>query len=219
MKILILGSTGRLGQQLLNEAIKRGHQITVLVRDESKLQENIPNIKVIKGISTDKTVLEKAMAECEVLLSALNISRTTDFPFSPLRTPKDFLSKTAENIIELIPKTSIKHAIIVTAQGVNETKKDIPLWFKWIIDNTNVKYPYLDHERQEHLFINSKVSWTIIRPVGLTNSMTSKPVRVSQNNLPKPSLTISRLDTAKFMLDELEKTNYIGKLVTISNQP
>lgn len=157
------------------------------------------------------------MHGCKAVLSALNISRTSDFPFAPLRTPKDFLSKTAENIIALMPKTGIKHAIIVTAQGVNETKKDIPTWFRWVIDYTNVKYPYLDHERQEYLFKNSKSAWTIVRPVGLTNSTNSKPVQVSQNNMPKPSLTISRLDTAKFMLDELETPQYIGRMVTISN--
>jgi hypothetical protein len=88
------------------------------------------------------------MQNCDVLLSALNISRTSDFPFSPLRTPKDFLSKTAETLIELITKTTIKHTIIITAQGVNETKHDIPFWYRWIIDYTNVKYPYLDHENK-----------------------------------------------------------------------
>lgn len=217
MKILILGGTGRLGQCLVSEAIKRGHDIHVLVRDKQKFQENGQNLTIFEGIPTEKADLEKAMYGCEAVLSALNISRTSDFPYAPLRTPKDFLSKTAENIIALMPKTGIKHAIIVTAQGVNETKKDIPTWFRWVIDYTNVKYPYLDHERQEQLFKNSKLPWTIVRPVGLTNSTKSKPVQVSQNNMPKPSLTISRLDTAKFMLDELETPQYIGRMVTISN--
>jgi putative NADH-flavin reductase len=218
MKILILGSTGRLGQQLVNEALKRGHDIHVLVRDENKVLAHLGNVTVFEGLPTDKAVLEKAMKTCDVILSALNISRTSDFPFAPLRTPKDFLSKTAENIIELMPKTNVKHAIIVTAQGVNETKKDIPFWFRWIIDNTNVKYPYLDHEKQEDLFSQSKVNWTIIRPVGLTNVMQSKAIQVSQNNTPKPTLMISRFDTAKFMLDESENLRYFGKMVTISNR-
>jgi putative NADH-flavin reductase len=218
MKILILGSTGRLGKQLVNEALKRGHDIYVLVRDEKKVLLHIGNITVFKGLPTDKAILEKSMKECDVLLSALNISRTSDFPFAPLRTPKDFLSKTAANIIELMPKTNVKHAIIVTAHGVNETKKDIPFWFRWIINNTNLKYPYQDHEKQEHLFSHSKVSWTIIRPVGLTNAMQSKAIMISQNNIPKPTLTISRLDTAKFMLDEVENPQYAGKMVTVSNE-
>ena len=218
MKILILGSTGRLGTLLLDEAIKQRHHINLLVRNDTQIPENVKNLQVFIGIPTDKAVLEKAMQGCDALLSALNISRTSDFPFARLRTPKDFLSKTAENIIALMPKTSIKHAIICTAQGTNETKKDIPTWFRWVIDYTNVKYPYLDHERQEHLFKKSNVQWTIIRPVGLTNDSTSKPVQVSQNNVPKPTLTISRLDVAKFMLAELENANYIGKMVTISNE-
>lgn len=217
MKILILGSTGRLGQQLVNEAINRGHQINILVREGNTIFENSPSIKVFYGLPTDKSILLKSMENCEVLLSALNISRTSDFPFAPLRTPKDFLSKTAENIVELLPKSTIKRAIIVTAQGANETKKDIPLWFKWIIDYSNVKFPYFDHEKQERIFKQSNLQWTIVRPVGLINRSTSKSVIVSLNNSPKPKLTISRLDTAKFMLDEAERPQYLLKMVTISN--
>ena len=78
-----------------------------------------------------------------------------------------------------MPLTTVKHAIIVTAQGTNETKTDIPAWFRWIIDHTNVKYPYLDHEQQELLFKKSSVLWTIVRPVGLTNSLQSKEIQTS----------------------------------------
>lgn len=218
MKILILGSTGRLGRHLVDEATKRGYDIHLLVRDSNKIDKNQGNITVFEGLPTDKTVLKTAMQGCEAVLSALNISRTSDFPFAPLRTPKDFLSKTAETLIELIPLTTVKHAIIVTAQGTNETKKDIPSWFRWIIDHTNVKYPYLDHEKQEILFKNSQVLWTIVRPVGLTNSLQSKEIQTSLRNTPKPSLTISRLDVAKFMLEELALPRFLGKMVTVSNQ-
>ena len=217
MKILILGGTGRLGKELVKEALQRGHDINILVREESTIFDNQPHLTLFRGLPTDKITLEKAMQGCEVLLSALNISRTSDFPFAPLRTPKDFLSKTATNIVELLPQTSVKHAIIVTAQGTNETKKDIPFWFRWIIDFTNVKYPYLDHEKQENIFKNSTEPWTIIRPVGLTNNTTPKPIQVSLNNKPQPTLTISRSDTAKFMLNEAENPQYIGKMVTLSN--
>jgi putative NADH-flavin reductase len=216
MKILILGSTGRLGQCVLAEALNRGHEVHILVRNESHLIKN-ERITTFIGVSTDADILKKAMHGCDSLMNVLNISRTSDFPWSPLRTPKDFLSQTAKNIIEIIPQTTVKHVVICTAHGTNETKKDIPTWFRWIIENSNVKFPYLDHERQENLFEKSKIRWSIVRPVGLTNSKQTKPVRVSYQNHPQPSLMIGRQDVAKFMLDELEAPQYFGKMVTLSS--
>ncbi len=216
MKILILGSTGRLGNRLFNEALERGHQLNVLVRDSSEITLN-NNVTVFTGLPTDMQMLEKSMSNCDVLVSALNISRTSDFPLAPLRTPKDFLSNTAQNIIDLVPKSVIKRVIIVSAQGVNETRGEIPTWFRWAIDHTNIRYAYQEHERQENLIRSSNLVWTIVRPVGLTNQTISKIINVSQGNIPKPSLTISRSDVAKFVLDEAENARYIKRAVTISS--
>jgi uncharacterized protein YbjT (DUF2867 family) len=74
---------------------------------------------------------------------------------------------------------------------------------------------YLEHERQEALVRNSGLDWTIVRPVGLTNSQKPKPVKVIFGNEQKPSLTISRKDTASFMVDILNCTDYFKKVPTI----
>ena len=49
MKIAIIGATGRQGSLLLREALQRGHQVTAIVRDKTKLDPE--NVQVIeKGI-------------------------------------------------------------------------------------------------------------------------------------------------------------------------
>jgi len=41
MKIGIIGATGKAGQKLTQEAIKRGLDVTAIVRDKSKLTESV----------------------------------------------------------------------------------------------------------------------------------------------------------------------------------
>ena len=154
MRILILGATGRTGKLLLEEAIKHGYDINVLVRDESKLNINSASIKVYLGTPTNIAQLTAAMQRCEAILSTLNISRTSDFPWAQLRTPKDFLSASMKNIIEVAGRLNIKRIVITTAWGVSETKKDLPFWFRWLIDHSNIGYTYRDHELQEDLLKN-----------------------------------------------------------------
>jgi len=158
------------------------------------------------------------MKGCDAILSALNISRTSDYPWADLRTSADFLSLSMKNILEAAAENHIKRIVITTAWGVAETRGDIPFWFRWLIDHSNIKYPYFDHERQEEMLKVSDLEWTVVRPVGLTDSHKSKEIKVTLDNQPKPSLAISRLNVARFMLDALEQNLYINQFPVVSEK-
>src|SRR5665213_3472081 len=118
MHILILGATCRTGRILLSEALKRGHRISVLVGHKSSLQISLDLIDVHEGTPLNKFTLAEAMKGCEAVLSTLNISRVSDFPWSKLRTSKDFLSFSMMKIIEIASEQHINRIIITTAWGV-----------------------------------------------------------------------------------------------------
>lgn len=218
MRILILGATGRTGKHLLEEALKRGHGVHILVRDVSKIKLSDPKLLIFEGSPADSFALEKAMQGCEAVLSALNISRTSDFPWAGLRTPVDFLSSVMKNIVAAASKYGIQRIIFTSAWGAAETRKDIPGWFRWFIEHSNIRYPYEDHARQEDILKETTLQWTAVRPVGLINAKAKKEVVVSFNNQPRPRLLISRSNVAKFMLDALERVLYIAERPVISQK-
>jgi nucleoside-diphosphate-sugar epimerase len=215
-KLLILGSTGRTGKYLLKEALARGFEINILVRDIQKVKIRSEKLRIFEGTPFNKEDLAEALQGCTHVLSALNISRNSDFPWSGLRTPKNFLEKTIQNLIDLSKINPLQSVIIISAWGVSETRNDIPFWFRWMINFTNVKYGYLGHEDQERLLKNSDLDWTIVRPVILTNNKIIKIVLVSLHNYPKPNFLISRMNVANFMLDIFEKSLYVKQTPTIS---
>jgi putative NADH-flavin reductase len=215
-QILILGSTGRTGQWLLTEALSRGFRVSVLVRDKSKVKPQ-QNLTIFEGSPYSYPDLEVAATNCNIVLSALNVSRTNDFPWASLRTPANFLSQTMRNIIQLNQKLAIDKMIFVSAWGVAETINDIPFWFRWLIQSSNIGVAYRDHEIQEQLAQQSGMNYMAVRPVGLTDSTENQLIKVTlANNKPKPSLTISRRTVAKFMLDNLDKTMYFNQKPIIS---
>ncbi len=216
MKILLLGATGRTGRDLLQQALQRGHHVHALVRDKKKVITHHSNLSIFEGSPLDKAALENAMNGCEVIASALNVSRTSDWPWAPLRSPEDLLSSVMKSLVELMPQHHISRLIFISAWGVAETKKDIPGWFRWFIDHSNLSYPYLDHERQEDLARKSPLEWTSVRAAGLTNGSKIKEVKISFNNDPKPSLMINRKSVASFVLDTLEKNLYLRQTPVIS---
>ncbi|QJD81161.1 NAD(P)-dependent oxidoreductase [Spirosoma rhododendri] len=216
MRVFILGATGRTGKQLLTVALAQGYQVTVLVRDRQKIGISSGRLTVIESPALDADSLQRAVVGCDAVISTLNISRTSDFPWAPLRTPPTFLSDLLTRLLPICEEQNVRRLIVVTAWGTNETKKDIPFWFRWLIDYSNIGVAYRDHERQEKLLRQSNLDWTIIRPVGLTNGESLKPVIETIDNQPKPNLTISRRNVARFMLDVLRNNQYVRQAVTIS---
>ncbi len=216
MKIFILGGSGRTGKLLIAEALRMGHSLHVLVRNISSLASfpgytsgREASLTIFEGSPSDKKNIEKAMDGCDAVLSTLNISRTSDFPWSPLRTGDHFLSDTLGDVVDLCQQKNIRRIIITTAWGVNETRAVIPRWFRWIIDHSNVGVAYRDHERQEFILQKSALDWTTVRPVGLTNSKKEREILVSLNNEGRPGLMISRKNLARFMIRILEENSYI----------
>lgn len=216
-RILILGATGRTGSHIVQTAIENGMAVTCLARNSQRVPDH-PLVRIVEGDPGQSDQLEEAIRGCTHVISALNISRKSDFPWSPLRTPSTYLSDVMKVLVPLAEKHSVKHISICSAWGVGDTRKDLPFWFRWTIDWSNIKPAYLDHERQELVLKESSLGWTIIRPVGLTNQQASQSIRESHRNSPKPGLLISRKAVAGFLLSSLFREHLIRKTVTISNK-
>lgn len=215
MKICLLGATGRTGKHLLQQTIAAGHTVKALVRDPRKVTMLHPALQIIKGDPADNTALETAIRDCDVVISTLNISRTSDFPWAALRTPKHFLSSCMKVMIGLCEKHRIQRLIVTSAWGVADSRKEIPGWFGWLIDHSNIRVAYEDHALQESLLQHSSLHWTIVRPVVLTNSAKPKKVRISFRNIPRPKLFISRKNLAAFLIDIIEQDRCIRQMPVV----
>ena len=216
MKILILGATGRTGRLVVEEALKQGYDLNVLVRDKNKMPFSSKSVKVYQGTPARRTDLAAAMQGCDLIISALGIVRASDAPWSKLITAKNFISESIKNAIVEADQQNLKRFIIVSAWGVGETKKEIPFWLRWLINYSNLGPVYAEHEAEEKLLANSNLSWTAVRPVALNDSKKIKTLKVSFNNFPKPSLQISRQSVAKFVIDIVKSDKYDMKSPTIS---
>ncbi|MES9757772.1 NAD(P)H-binding protein [Priestia megaterium] len=72
MKILLLGSTGRVGQSLLKMMLKDENDVTVLVRDRTKLQVSHPNLHILQGDVLHQENINFALKHQDIVVSALN---------------------------------------------------------------------------------------------------------------------------------------------------
>lgn len=215
MNILVLGATGRTGNWVLKLALERGYRVHALVRFPEKLQKH-RNLKVFEGDASNHQDLCRSAKGCTAAISVLNISRKTDFPWSSLRTPEKYLSKVMANLVKVLPELHLSPLIVCSAWGVGDSKKELPFWFRLLVDNSNIGVAYKDHERQEKILERAPFDWVIVRPSGLTNSLKIQDIKVIENKAEKPNLTIGRKTLASFMLDCLTEKDYWNQRVIVS---
>jgi len=76
MKVALIGASGFVGTRILDEALRRGHQVTALVRKPEALPSQ-PGLTAIAVDVLDTAALAKALAGHDVVISAFNPGRQT----------------------------------------------------------------------------------------------------------------------------------------------
>ena len=69
-KIALFGSTGRIGQRILNEALARGHEVTAIVRDATRKSDKRPNLTFKPGDVLKPESVAAATVGHDVVVSA-----------------------------------------------------------------------------------------------------------------------------------------------------
>lgn len=71
MKIALIGASGFVGAAILNEAVNRGHSVTAIVRDVSKIAAH-PQVRALAVDAQDSHALAEALKGHDRLISAYN---------------------------------------------------------------------------------------------------------------------------------------------------
>jgi putative NADH-flavin reductase len=69
--IAIYGAAGTIGTRIVQEALERGHHVTAVVRDPSKITESHPSLTVRRGDALDPASITDTAKETDVVVSAV----------------------------------------------------------------------------------------------------------------------------------------------------
>lgn len=208
MKLLIFGSTGVTGRELLKQAIEQDHRVTAYARHPAKLNGiKHVNLQVIRGDVLDAAGVESAVAGQEAVLSSIGAgARRTS-----LR------AHGARNTIEAMEKTGVRRLISQSSLGVGDSRANLGFFTKYIIVSVFLRHAFADHERQEASIKQSSLDWTIVRPPYLTDGPCTGSYR---HGFPATDTQIkgkiSRADVAEFMLKQLTDDTYLHQTPGVS---
>jgi len=206
-RLLILGATGGTGQQVVAQALDRGHEVTAFVRDPAKLQTRHERLHVAVGdMVEDAGPLERAMKGEDAVISALGRG---------LVLKSDHLiQRSVPRMLAAMESAGVARLIFTSAIGVGDAFSEAPLFSKCLI-RVILKDIYPDKLIGEDLIRKSDRDWTIVQPAGLTNGALTRRYRAGEHVTHRSFATVSRADLAHFLVSQVDDRSYVRKIVQL----
>lgn len=203
MKILLLGATGSIGKLFLEQALTLGYRVRVLVRDASRLSKKSSLVEVVEGDALDPAVVGEAVTGVDAVIYSLGPKQ--------MGKPTTLFSDTTRTLIEAMRRAQVKRLIAITGIGAGDSKGHGGWFYDRIIFPFFTKPLYLDKDRQEALIEQSGLEWTIVRPTSFNNGPLGGRLRATDQLEGVTIRSISRADTAAFVLDQLTSKAWLHR--------
>jgi uncharacterized protein YbjT (DUF2867 family) len=203
MKLLVVGGSRGTGKLAVEEALARGHEVTVLARTPQTL-----GTRTIVGNALDAAAVSEAMRGQDAVLITLGASP------SAMRKPLTLYSESTRVAIEAMKAHDVRRLVVLSAHGAGESAQLMNPVVRAIARRVVLRHNYDDHERQEQLAIESGLEWVIARPARLTNGKAKRQFVAEPGLRPVPG-SISRADTAVFLVDAADTDRWVRQTVLL----
>ncbi|MGF1576015.1 MAG: SDR family oxidoreductase [Cyanophyceae cyanobacterium] len=153
MKALVVGATGRTGQEIVTELLSRGIPVRAMVRDIEAARQSISaDVELVSGDLTQPETLAAALVSCTVVFNAAGVRPSWD-PLEPFRV--DYEGTKA--LVDAAKQQGIQHFILVSSLCVSQFFHPLNLF--WLI--------LVWKKQAEEYITQSGIPYTIVRPGGL----------------------------------------------------
>lgn len=199
MRIAVLGGTGRTGLLLIRELLRRDHDISVLVRDATKLSDLAPQVEIYTGDSRNRADLDRLVADADAVVSTLG----------PTAKEGSLHTDTARALVAAMDAAVVRRFVGVSGAGIDVPGDEKSLSAKLIskIIHTVGGEVVKDKPAEYAVYAASDLDWTLVRPPRLVEGEPTGRLEHHAHRSTK-STKITRADLATFLADEVEQDRY-----------
>jgi len=221
MKLTVVAATGRIGRQVLEQALAAGHDVTAVARNPRALP-GPARVVTADLAAADPAVLEPAVGGADAVLSGLG-PRT--------RAEAGIASRGTAAIVAAMQATGVRRIVVVSAAPVSTVaspgRPDPPehdpgegLVMGRVLTpllRAALRGVYDDLALMEDILRDSGLDWTVVRPPRLTDGALTGAYRTASGRNLRRGLFVSRADVAHLMLAVLDRPGTVGQALGIAN--
>jgi putative NADH-flavin reductase len=220
LKILVYGATGKIGSHVVDEALSRGHIVTAVSRDPSRITQVYDNLSAVQGDILDpESVASLAVDQDVIIISVRGIVGKS-------KDPNDTIQRIApERVVNALREIgdSAPRLIHVGGAGSLEVKPGV-LYADKLPKVFLPKSLELEIAGQvlalKYLKTVTDVVWSYATPAkNFTNGKRTGTFRIGGDQLLEDSRgrsRISRKDFAVALIDEAENAEYVQQRFSVA---
>lgn len=207
MRLLVFGATGGVGQEIVKQGLAAGHEVIAFARRPEAITAQDAQLRVMQGDVLDKVAVSRAVADCDVILSALGT-----------RGGPSALVEGTRHIVDAAIAHGAPRSLWVSSFGVGDSIAQMGWFARTVIAGMVLKAALEEKAAQEKIIMESGLPWVIARPGGLTDGpRTGQYQRIpSDAKVSLNRLQISRADVADFLLHNVTDAQWVGKAVGLA---
>ncbi|KAL9968953.1 hypothetical protein ACROYT_G021106 [Oculina patagonica] len=173
LKLVVFGATGRTGNEVVKQALEKGHHVTAVVRTPEKLTTQHENLVLVKGDACDVESFAAALDGKDAVLSSLGV-------YANIFNPTTFYSESMNAITEAMSRHKITRLVTVTSWCTQPGPNNY--WFlEWVIKPLFLNGVIKDMATMEKMLESSDpqaLNYTIVRPCRLLVANGELPTQV-----------------------------------------
>ena len=204
--LLIIGASRGIGRQAVEQALASGHSVRAFARSANAIALDDPRLEKRQGDALELDDLEPALEGVDAVIQTLGLTLRPSLITGPVR----LFSQATHCLVAAMKKAKVARLIAVTGFGAGSSSDSVGcisrIPFRLLLGRA-----YDDKSIQECLIEESKLRWTIVRPVILTNGPHTGRYRVLEDPKSWRNGVISRADVADFLVRQVDDTSHIEK--------
>lgn len=208
LRILILGATGGVGRHVAERALLAGHQVTVLVRDASRLTLAHPALTVRQGDALDAEAVRAVVRGQDAVISVLG---------APALNTDRIRERGARVLADAMEAEGVRRLVMLSSHGIFETADELPWHMRWLVVPLYLKRAFADHEGQETVIKGTDLDWTLVRPPHLTDGPATGRFEHGLGADVARSMKIPRADVATFLLQQVSSDAYVRQTPVVAS--
>jgi len=202
--LAVLGATGATGRHVVDAALRRGHEVTALVRRPGSFSPAERLSEVVWTDLSDEATLAWALTGANAVISTLG---------GVAKGPTTVCADGIRSAATAMDQADVSRLVVVSAHGVAESHDhslySLAVW-------AGVANRMRDKEAMESLITASNLDWTIVRPPALNDAPAIGRYRVATDLPIHLWSSIGRADLAGFLVREAEKSQFVGAFPRIA---